>query len=268
MEQDVWVLLSSTVAQDTVNGSIEDLGIVANAGTITAAWSELSAGNLRQLYVAELSEVAELPATLVSLAVTPSNPSLAAGVSQQFTATGTYSNSSTQNLTGSVTWSSSATGVATINASGSATGVARGTTTVTAASGSVSGLDRSDGDGAGAEVSTLACAPASLGQSAVSTCTVTLTQTRSRGRIRPTLASNNALLTVPASVTVAVGARDRDLQCDGIGQHRQQSELYRDRHSRQQFANSHPSVCWRRCWSRPRPALPPVSGRAPSAPVR
>ena len=55
-------------------------------------------------------------------------------------------------------------------------------------------------------VSTLACAPASLGQSAVSTCTVTLTQTAPAGGSNVTLASNNASLTVPASVLVAVGA--------------------------------------------------------------
>jgi trimeric autotransporter adhesin len=55
-------------------------------------------------------------------------------------------------------------------------------------------------------VSGVACTPASLGQSAVSTCTVTLTQTAPAGGSGVTLASNNALLTVPASVTVATGA--------------------------------------------------------------
>ncbi len=55
-------------------------------------------------------------------------------------------------------------------------------------------------------VSGVACSPGSLGQSAVSTCTVTLTQTASTGGSSVTLASNNASLTVPASVTVAVGA--------------------------------------------------------------
>ena len=38
-------------------------------------------------------------ATLQSIAVTPANPSIAKGLTQQFTATGTYSDSSTQNLT-------------------------------------------------------------------------------------------------------------------------------------------------------------------------
>ena len=40
------------------------------------------------------------------------------GASQQFTATGTYSDGSTQNITSQATWTSSNTGVATINAAG------------------------------------------------------------------------------------------------------------------------------------------------------
>jgi uncharacterized protein YjdB len=83
------------------------------------------------------------PASLLSIAVTPANPAIAKGTNQQFTATGTYSDSTTQNLTNTVTWSSSNTGVATIsNAAGSyglATSVAAGTTTIKAASGSTSG---------------------------------------------------------------------------------------------------------------------------------
>ena len=78
----------------------------------------------------------------MSLAVSPTNPSIALGATQQFTATGTYSNNSTQNLTTSATWTSSVTAVATIsNAAGTnglATSVAAGTTTITAAVGGVS----------------------------------------------------------------------------------------------------------------------------------
>jgi len=76
---------------------------------------------------------------LVSIAVTPANASLATGATQQFTATGTYSDSSTQNLTSSVTWASTNTAVATITSAGLATGVATGSTTIRATSGSISG---------------------------------------------------------------------------------------------------------------------------------
>jgi len=44
---------------------------------------------------------------LVSIAVTPNNPGIVVGTTQQFTATGTYSDNTTQDLTASVTWSSS-----------------------------------------------------------------------------------------------------------------------------------------------------------------
>ena len=77
--------------------------------------------------------------TLTSIAVTPANPSIAAGASQQFTATGTYSDNSTQDITASVTWTSSDTGKALVSSAGLATGVAAGTTTITATSGSISG---------------------------------------------------------------------------------------------------------------------------------
>jgi trimeric autotransporter adhesin len=69
-------------------------------------------------------------ATLSSLSVTPTTATIASGTTQQFTATGTPSDGSTQNLTNSVTWSSSLQSVATINASGLATGVTVITATV------------------------------------------------------------------------------------------------------------------------------------------
>jgi len=82
-------------------------------------------------------------AILSTITVTPTTPSIANGTTRQFTATGTYSDSTTQDLTTQVAWSSSSPGVATIsNASGSkglATSVAAGTTIITATLGSVSG---------------------------------------------------------------------------------------------------------------------------------
>ena len=81
-------------------------------------------------------------ATLVSIAVTPSNPSLAKGLSQQFTATGTYSDFSTQNLTSQVTWSSATPSVATITPAGSASGVAPGRASISAILNGVSGSTR------------------------------------------------------------------------------------------------------------------------------
>ena len=58
--------------------------------------------------------------TLTSIAVTPANPTIQTGATQQFTATGTYSDNTTQNITSQVTWASN-TSAATINSAGLAT---------------------------------------------------------------------------------------------------------------------------------------------------
>ena len=87
------------------------------------------------------SNIAVTAPLLTSISVTPASPTIAPGATQQFTATGHYANSTTQDLTTSATWSSSNTGVATIsNATGSqglVTAKGVGTTTITAASGGV-----------------------------------------------------------------------------------------------------------------------------------
>ncbi|HKR28791.1 MAG TPA: Ig-like domain-containing protein [Acidobacteriaceae bacterium] len=77
--------------------------------------------------------------TLSSISVTPGTPSVAAGLTQQFKATGTWSDGSTKDITSTATWTSGTTTVATINAAGLATSKAQGTAVITAASGSVSG---------------------------------------------------------------------------------------------------------------------------------
>src|SRR6185312_15065439 len=55
-------------------------------------------------------------------------------------------------------------------------------------------------------VSAVSCTPTSLNQSGVSSCTLTLSQSAPGGGTTVTLGSNNALLTVPGTVTVASGA--------------------------------------------------------------
>src|SRR5271166_3028834 len=70
-------------------GMIDDLRIYNSA---------LTAEQIQQIYN---------NSGLVSIAVTPANPSIAAGKQQQFTATGTYSDGSHQDLTSSATWTSS-----------------------------------------------------------------------------------------------------------------------------------------------------------------
>ena len=76
---------------------------------------------------------------LVSIAVTPAAQSVLVNATQQFTATGTYADSSYADISSTVTWSSSDTALATVNAAGLATGVAAGNITVQAALGSIHG---------------------------------------------------------------------------------------------------------------------------------
>jgi hypothetical protein len=96
--------------------------------------------------------------TLRSIAVTPTTPSITVGASQQFIATGTFSDGSTQDLTTQVTWSASSgivqigstTGLVISPASGSS-----GTVTIIATSGDITGsttLTVTAGSSAGANV--------------------------------------------------------------------------------------------------------------------
>jgi trimeric autotransporter adhesin len=109
------------------------MGVSAGSVIITAATGNVSGS----------TGLTITPATLVSISVTPANPSIANGTNQQFNATGTYTDNSTQNLTTLVTWSSSDISVASIsnasNSNGLATALSQGSATITAALGSATG---------------------------------------------------------------------------------------------------------------------------------
>lgn len=127
--QDVaWASNNTDIA--TVGNAAADKGRatgVATGSTTILAQSEAVQGS---------TTLTVSGATLTSIGVTPSNPSVPLGNSKSFTATGTFSDSSTEDLTSQVSWSSSATSVATIsNADGTrglASTVATGTTTISA----------------------------------------------------------------------------------------------------------------------------------------
>jgi trimeric autotransporter adhesin len=72
--------------------------------------------------------------TITALSISPTSAYITPQSTEQYSATATYGNNSTGDVTSSVTWTSSQTGVATINSSGLATGVAVGSTTITATS--------------------------------------------------------------------------------------------------------------------------------------
>jgi 6-phosphogluconolactonase len=132
-----WLSSSTTVATmvNSPNSITNGLatGVALGSTTITATSGSISGS----------TSLTVIPGALVSIAVTPANPSILAGGTFQLFATGTYISGVHQDVTNSVTWNSSNTGVATISNSpgtqGLATGVTAGTTTIAATSGTVSG---------------------------------------------------------------------------------------------------------------------------------
>ena len=124
-----WASGTTATATITASGGLAT-GVAAGTTQITATMGTVTSPGVT-LTVTSL--------TLTSIAVTPATPAhLKVGATQQFTATGTYSDSSTADITATVTWASGTTATATITASGGlATGVAGGTTSITATLGTV-----------------------------------------------------------------------------------------------------------------------------------
>jgi uncharacterized protein YjdB len=120
---------SSTLATATVDA----LGIVTGVGSGTSTITATSGS------VSGTASLTVTGATLVSLAVTPAGSTMAIGTTKQFTATGTFSDSSIQDITTTVVWTSSNPAAATINAQGLATSAVNGSATITAAFGAITG---------------------------------------------------------------------------------------------------------------------------------
>jgi Protein of unknown function (DUF3443)/Bacterial Ig-like domain (group 2) len=127
-----WTSTNAGVATISTTGLAR--GVATGTTTITAASGTVTSSPVT---------LTVTPAALSSIAVTPADPSIAVAGTVQFTATGTYTDGSTQNLTTAVTWSSLSSFTATISttagSNGLATGVNPGTTTIRAASGSIVG---------------------------------------------------------------------------------------------------------------------------------
>ena len=125
-----WSSSNTTVASISASGLA--LGIHQGSSTISAT---LNTADGPVTGAAALGVIV----TLTSLTITPVNPSIANGTSLQLTATGIFSDGSTQNLTNSVNWTSSTPAVATVTGSGGlVTGASVGSTTITATQGGVS----------------------------------------------------------------------------------------------------------------------------------
>ena len=78
-------------------------------------------------------------AVLSSIAITPANATQTVGTTQQYHATGSYSDGTTRDISGSVGWTSSAPGVAAVAPDGMVSALASGTATITGSLGGVAG---------------------------------------------------------------------------------------------------------------------------------
>lgn len=115
-----WSSSSATVA------NIDSSGL---ATSVAAGNSNISVVYGGKAASASLTVTSE---NLLSIAVTPASASIVSGTTQQYSATGSYSDGTTKTIS-NPTWSSSLTSVATINASGLASaGTGSGNTNVTA----------------------------------------------------------------------------------------------------------------------------------------
>lgn len=130
-----WASASPAIASVASTGIA--MGLTAGSSAISATFeTKMGAGTLT--VAAPLPPPAPPPPTLSSIEVTPATATINVGATQQYTATGSYSDGSSAVITNSVTWSSSNVAFGTVAASGMASGVAVGSTTITAASGTVS----------------------------------------------------------------------------------------------------------------------------------
>jgi hypothetical protein len=136
-----WGSTDASVATIRTFGSSSGLATAASTGSssIAAIYGSVSAPT------ATLTVSA---ATLSSLTITPSNPSLTLGASQQMKATATFSDGTSQDVTALVAWTSSDIAVVVVNGTGlavtSGNGGGSGATATINASFTANGITKTD----------------------------------------------------------------------------------------------------------------------------
>jgi uncharacterized protein YjdB len=114
---------SDTTATATISSTGLGSGVAAGTANISATLDGITSPNV--LLTVE---------AVTSIAVAPSSPAKSeVGGAQQFTATATFTDGTTEDITSQVTWASDNTAIAQIDLTGSATGIAAGTANITAA---------------------------------------------------------------------------------------------------------------------------------------
>ncbi|WP_410210300.1 Ig domain-containing protein [Aquirhabdus sp.] len=121
-----WTSSDQTVA--TIDGKGLVTSRKAGTATLTASFNGISGSTTLTVTTAKLQ----------SITVTPASSSVAAGLTQQFTATGNYSDGTSQAIA-TPAWSSSDTTTATVNTTGLVTSIKAGSATLTATLSGISG---------------------------------------------------------------------------------------------------------------------------------
>lgn len=139
---------SSLDITDQVTWSSSDANIltVSNASGSHGSGSALNQGTVKVIAsvggVEGFTDFTVTQAALVSISVSPTLPSVPKGLTQQFKATGIFTDNSKQDITSSVTWTSSSKALSMSNVSGSeglGRAVSVGSATITATLGRTSG---------------------------------------------------------------------------------------------------------------------------------
>lgn len=124
----------------SVTWTSSDVNVAMVAGNVATAKNEGSASITATLNGVSASAVLTVaPPALTSIKISPVRASIAPGTTQQFTATGRYSDGTTADITSQAAWTSSNASIASFDTTaGLATANAEGDVTVTATVGSVS----------------------------------------------------------------------------------------------------------------------------------
>jgi Bacterial Ig-like domain (group 2) len=125
-----WSVASSSIASISSGGLAT--GKASGSTSVMASMSGVNSAATLDV------ETLKVNKTLTSITIAPLTASIPIGVQQMFTATGTYSDGSSANVTAQATWSVSSSAIATISG-GTATGVAAGSTAVIATDSGITG---------------------------------------------------------------------------------------------------------------------------------
>lgn len=168
-----------------------------------AANSGLIVGGFRYVPVTVNSGTTAAPRTLSYISITPANASIVNGTTVQLSATGNYSDSSTQDLTNQVTWTNLYPTVVTIDATGLVSAVGNGTAVISAS------LDNAAGSTSvnvyqilPLQVSSVAPPTASTGVSVYSTVSATFNQPVTPSSMLPNAISSGGFFLTQNGVPV------------------------------------------------------------------